>query len=272
LERDKKSLGQKLRLIREERRITGPELAQRLGYSQSGISKIENGHLKPSVEYVRSFCRVLSLPKSEREELIELAYLFLLEYSKWQSATPGTIARFQRIVERRESRARGIRDFQSLLVTGLLQTEEYATALFMLLGEQDEGALAKAVRLRLRRQSVLKEKTKLFKLVLSEQCLRNIIGNKRIMDAQLRRILELVQTHDNLHVKILPIDTRVGGVAINSFTLFDEKLVTVETVSMELSLWSDTEVAQYMSLFQALDQASLGGEEMVRFLRQFIGR
>ncbi|MHB0886212.1 MAG: helix-turn-helix domain-containing protein [Bacillota bacterium] len=58
------SLGDKLRLQREEHQLTLNELALRAGISASHLSDIERGQSDPSVDTLRNLARVLELPVS----------------------------------------------------------------------------------------------------------------------------------------------------------------------------------------------------------------
>jgi len=45
--------GRRLRVLREEARLTGKDLAARLGWAQSKVSRLENGKQTATVEDVR---------------------------------------------------------------------------------------------------------------------------------------------------------------------------------------------------------------------------
>lgn len=57
--------GQRLREVREEREITGVELAERLGVHSSLIYKIETGARQPSARLFGQICRHLDLEKAD---------------------------------------------------------------------------------------------------------------------------------------------------------------------------------------------------------------
>lgn len=58
-------IGQAIKAIREERGITQYELAKRLGYSQSNISKYENGDLGIDANFLIKIARVMDCSVEE---------------------------------------------------------------------------------------------------------------------------------------------------------------------------------------------------------------
>src|SRR5882724_11671981 len=66
-------LAQTVRAHRKAKRLTGPQLAERLGVSQGTISKLENGRRTPTIDFLSKFAHALRLPRNQTEELIRLA-------------------------------------------------------------------------------------------------------------------------------------------------------------------------------------------------------
>ena len=66
-------LARRLRAHREAQRLTGPELAERLGVTQGTISKLENARLAPTIDYLSRFAHALRLDRQQTQELIRLA-------------------------------------------------------------------------------------------------------------------------------------------------------------------------------------------------------
>lgn len=51
------TLGEKIRLLREELELNQTELGEAVGMTQRRVSYIENDRYEPSVEDIRAFCR-----------------------------------------------------------------------------------------------------------------------------------------------------------------------------------------------------------------------
>jgi hypothetical protein len=116
-----------------------------------------------------------------------------------------------------EAEAVGIEDFEVQLVPGLLQTEEYARAVFELAWPlPDEEEISQMLRARLERQHVLDRKTPpSLWVVLDESILIRRVGTARIMAEQLAHLVVMAK-RPNLILQVLPID-RAGRAPLDGF-------------------------------------------------------
>ena len=55
-------IGERLRLLREQKNLTQVEIQDRTGFFSSYVSRIENGHSVPSVETLQKWARALDIP------------------------------------------------------------------------------------------------------------------------------------------------------------------------------------------------------------------
>jgi transcriptional regulator with XRE-family HTH domain len=263
------SLGRRLRQIRKSRGITGPELARKMEYNQSGISKIENGIIIPTREFVQKYAAAVGIGKAEAAELLELSDLFLHEFHKWDSERYGTAARLQEIVRKREARAFDIRGFNWSLIPGLLQTEQYARAVFHTLGERGDQEREKAVAGRIKRQAWLDDPRRKFTTVIPENALRSSLVHGEILSNQLQSLIRLNQK-DNIEINILPLGAKLLCHPMNSFVIYDGRTVTIETQSLQSVLWEENDVDLYSRVFGLLLASSLRKEMANSFLRTLI--
>ena len=56
------SIGERLRALREARKLSQSDIAKRTGLLRCNISRVENGHTVPSVETLEKFARALQVP------------------------------------------------------------------------------------------------------------------------------------------------------------------------------------------------------------------
>ncbi|GHJ11115.1 transcriptional regulator [Micromonospora humidisoli] len=105
-----------------------------------------------------------------------------------------------------EAQAVRLRNFEPCLVPGLLQTEDYARAVFSAGGLQRDERVEELLALRMSRQAVLgQDDPPEWVFVIDESALRRSIGGPAVMDRQLGRLLEAAELpHVRLHV--LPLD------------------------------------------------------------------
>ena len=55
-------VGERLRILREEKKLSQGEIEKRTGMLRSYISPVENGHTVPSIETLEKFARALDIP------------------------------------------------------------------------------------------------------------------------------------------------------------------------------------------------------------------
>ncbi len=123
-------LGTHLRRLRESRGITAKQAAGKIRASESKISRIELGRNAIREIDVLDLLTLYGVEAREREQLLILAE---------QSNRPGWWHRYNDILPDwfqsyvgMEEAARSIRVYEAQFIPGLLQTEEYATAVISL--------------------------------------------------------------------------------------------------------------------------------------------
>lgn len=160
---------------------------------------------------------------------------------------------------------------------GLLQTEEYARALYEIAKPVEDTTnefIDQGVKLRMTRKEYLtraEEPGKLW-VILYEPALRYIVGDVEVMREQYNEITKLA-ARDNVTVQILPQTVR-GYVAVNDFNILNLGETLPATVQVD-NAWgassvSDTtrEVVKFSRKFHALVASSLPPEDTPMFLHQ----
>lgn len=168
-----------------------------------------------------------------------------------------------------ERRAHSIRQFDLALVPGLLQTADYATAVFRSLADVRDtpNDTDDAVRVRMQRQSVLYDSTKTIELLTSEFALRHPIGDQAVMAGQLDRLIALDGLR-SVHFGIVPINTVLPVPALHGFCILDNDQVLVETLHNEATTNDPTDIAMYHRVADALSSVAVTGGPARRILQQ----
>jgi hypothetical protein len=149
-----------------------------------------------------------------------------------------------------ESSAETLCTLQTALVPGLLQTADYARAVFRGLAElQGQRDIEVAVRERLRRQELLYEPGRRFQFLLTEAALRARLAPPPIHRAQLDRLLVLAGL-ETVELAVLASETPLIKATTHSFEIFDDRMVLVETITAELAIREAEDVAFYTKLFE----------------------
>lgn len=266
-------LGEALRAARAHAGLSGDGLAERLGISQSRVSRIELGQQAAPTDLVRRWAEVAETSEDGAAELVRLAEAAGTETVVLRTARSRGLAQLQRDSLEFEATAETILEFDPVIVPGLLQVPEYARRIFTA-GKPlcDTAEIAAAVAGRMDRQLVLYEGTMRFEFVITEAALRWWVGPPKVMLAQLDRITALAGL-ETVYVGVIPLNTEVGTWHEHGFAVFedrsdDDPAVTIETQTSQVTTTDPAEVAFYRDAFARLREAALHGPEADALLRR----
>ncbi len=232
--------------------------------SQSKISKIETGKLVPSSVDVERILRAVQATPKEKEAISSLARVANTEYQNWRASLRRGLHHKQAELATLEATSSTFRYFLPAMITGLLQTPEYARASLASL----PGDHTRALMRRFERQSILYDTSKDFTFLLTEQALRWPLCRPGEMSVQLERIAALSEL-SNVRIGVLPLDrATVPEGPLSTFTVYDQTLATVETFTGALLIRSAQDVALYVETFRLFEENALFGTQARGFLRQ----
>ena len=261
--------GNRLRLLRHDTGLSGKQLAERLGWPASKVSRLENGRQTASTADVEAWTGAVGVGAEVRAELLDDLRSLRVEYATWRRQLRSGFAPRQRAGRLLEEGTITLREFQTALVPGLCQTADYARAIFegnaAIHGQRDVEA---AVRERLRRQELLYQSGRRFRFLITEAALRARLCPAGVHRAQLDRLLVLAGL-DTVEVAVLPPSTELTHPTIHSFDVFDEKLVLVETFNSELGMRDAEDVALYVTLFDTYWALAEHGEAATALITRF---
>ncbi|CAL9612279.1 hypothetical protein SUDANB121_05676 [Nocardiopsis dassonvillei] len=257
-------LSKALRRLRKRAGLTGERLASSVGMSQSKISKIETGKLVPSSLDLERILRVVKATPEELAEISSLARVASTEYQNWRASLRRGLHHKQAELATLEATSSTFRYFLPAMITGLLQTPEYARASLASL----PGDHTRALMRRFERQAILYDTGKEFTFLLTEQALRWPLCGAAAMSVQLERIAALSEL-PNVRVGVIPLERVVIPEGpLSTFTVYDQVLATVETFTGALLIRSAQDVALYVDTFRVFEENALFGDEARNFLRQ----
>jgi transcriptional regulator with XRE-family HTH domain len=263
-----------LRTSRLDSGLSGHDLAGSLDWSQSKVSKIENGRTRPSADDVERWMEACRASAELRTEARDLAASALVESRHWRAVHSRGLSERQKEVGLLEDRATEVLSFQPSLVPGLLQTAEYAKQVLTLANLSGQKDIAAGVAARMRRQEVLYGDGRRFRFLVTEAALRWHPKEPDVLAAQLDR-LQTVSTLSNVELRVLPLDRAFGQRQNNGFLLFeipDEPTVIVETFTRELVIVEPNEVGQYRSVHSTLFDHALPEDTSRSFIRDLATR
>jgi transcriptional regulator with XRE-family HTH domain len=186
--------GAELRRVRNEAGLSQEQLGQRIGYSGTLIGKVEIGQRAPS-EDLAERCDEALETKGLLPRIYDLA-------RRWDGGYPSWFAGWAE----RERTAASICWWEPLLIPGLVQTPEYARALFLAWqsGDTSDDQVEELVSARLERQKIF-DQSKLPELwvIVDEAVLRRCIGAAKIMHDQLSYLASQAK-RPNITVQVVP--------------------------------------------------------------------
>ncbi|MEV7267836.1 helix-turn-helix transcriptional regulator [Micromonospora aurantiaca] len=270
-------LGNALRKLRDQAGMTGSELGRAAGLDRTVVSKVENGERRPLDTILRLLDALLP-EEDERYRALQRVARDGLARGWWtQPAFAGMGDRQARTADI-ECGARSIREYQTSMLPGLVQTEAYARHRGQV--ALDEGAefdLSGTVAGRLRRQQQISGPDgSEYDVVLEPQAIERLPVPPAVMREQLHHLLTLATTRENISVRVLPVDARLGRgyVPRSPFSLYaypdaeDLTLVAVDTVTADLLVTEAREAQRYAQMFDQLRDAALSQEESADLIQK----
>jgi transcriptional regulator with XRE-family HTH domain len=222
----RRRLAVELRRLRERANLTGDQVAERVGWSASKLSRIENAHTGPRPAEIKQLLSLYGVEGGTADALISLAQEAKTLKGWWESYSQTIPPAYAALIGM-EAEAKSAWSWEPLIVPGLLQTEEYAQAVTEGLLEHitplPPAVTRRRVQARITRQDVLTRDNPLqLSAILDESVLSRRFGNPTVMKKQLDRLLELTEL-DNVMLRILPLNGR-HPIGTGAFVLlqFDE--------------------------------------------------
>ncbi|MEU6666159.1 helix-turn-helix transcriptional regulator [Streptomyces sp. NPDC046727] len=257
---NKSELGSALRALRQASGKEAKAVARSAAMSASKLSKIENGSVMPSIVDVEQILTAVGVSEDVKAEYMSAARAAATEATAWRLYRRLGYHRKQQQIQAIESRTTLIRLFQPALVPGLLQTPEYVQAV---LGRKQLTAdqLARAVGARLARQGILYEPGRQLRFIVTESVLRWRIVPPLVMAGQLDKLIS-VSRLPGVDLRVVPLSAPQNDFPSHSFSIKDDRMVTVETVHAELSVTDPRDVALYVEKFEGFAEVALSGDAM----------
>jgi transcriptional regulator with XRE-family HTH domain len=264
----RRALATELRRLREACSMSGDDVAARLNWSASKVSRIETNRIGIKPADLTQLLDLYAVDDARRSELRALAAV--TEARGWWSAYTDTLPAEYVAYIALENSATTLRAWSPELVHGLLQTEAYAAAVLdAFFGTRIlPGDMRRRIEARLRRQALLtRADAAEFTFILDEAALRHRFGTSATMRAQLDH-LEQQSRLPTTTIRVLPFagphPAGLGGFAILSFapvrgTRLND-VVYAEHLAGANLLDDETETDEHELAFRRLDAAALDAD------------
>lgn len=261
-------LARELRKLREAQGLTLQDVADRLGWSRATVSRLETGQTRPKPADVADILEMHGVPSPKRDALITLARQ--AGQRGWWTAYVDV---FTGSYVSLEDEASEIRTWDSQLVHGLLQTEDYARAVIdagRMLSTRDD--VDRRVAARKARQALLdRDNAPRLHAVFDESVIRRTIGGPDVIGGQLRALLD-ASLRPNVTIQVLPYTAGAHAGLDGRFTILsfpdpaDPDIAYVEGTMGDVYVESTAEIVQHGIRFDRVLAAAMSPEESTQLI------
>lgn len=259
-------LGKRLRQLRERAGVSFEGAARAIEVTPLTVRRIEKAEVGLRIPYVKELLHTYGVPATEIDDFLALAreanqpgwwYTYRDVLPEWFSAYVSL-----------ESEASVIRLYEPHYVPGLLQTNDYATALMRVgFPNASQEDVARRVALRTKRQDLLaKPDAPAIWAILEETVLRRPVGGTEVMRAQIDRLHEVLDM-PKVRIQVMRFGVGAHPGAFGPFHHFrfgfSELPDVIYTESLAGAVYVDRP-ADVVTYLEVLDRMSVQAEPVAR--------
>lgn len=256
------AFGRQLKLLRTRAGLDRSEFGGSTGYAAPTIAAFEQGRRIPPARFIDRADEVLDaggVLRALREEVLRAQY-----------------PSYFRDAARLEAGAVGVCVYAAHLVPGLLQTEDYARAVFQwqrpLL---EEDVIEQRLAARMARKEVLsRHPAPLLSFVIEEAVLYRTVGGSAVLDGQHDHLLDLGQAR-NVEIQVMPTtctDHAGLGGPFNLIQTEDGRRIAYTEVQDDSRLYTDRrKVHELEARYNLLRSQALTPSESLAFIEKLRG-
>ncbi|MDK1474845.1 helix-turn-helix transcriptional regulator [Streptomyces sp. 549] len=263
-------MGVELRNMRLRAGMAARQAAVLLGTDQGKISNIESGRIGISASRIR---RLAGFYDCEDERLIEALCGIAGEHrgQYWWDEYRGRLpSRFLDLAEL-EYHAAYLRSAHTVVVPGLLQTREYARALFA--SNLDEALVEAKIEHRVRRREIFERANPTpFDVVVHEAALHMRFGGRAVVQRQLEFLLD-ASAWPSVALRVLPFSNERFIEATHSTLYAGGVVPQLDTVQIDTPLGGvyvdeEAQLSEFATVLADASAASLSEDASRRLVHQ----
>jgi len=265
-------LAAEMRRLRESSGMTREEVSKRTSINEATIYRLETARVqRPQKRTLAALLDLYGVTDPHRAELLELGRE--AEQQGWLQPYHSELPEIYTTYIGFEAEARSLTNYESLLIPGLLQTEEYARAVITGgLPMASEHEVEQRVQARIDRQRLLSkpDPLKLWAIV-DEAALHRQVGGPDLMRAQLVHLIKAVN-EPNVTLQVIPFSVGAYPGMPGSFVLMDfpnpadPDVAHVDTMAGDLFLEKEADLRRYRLLSEHLRAVASSPEQSTTLL------
>lgn len=269
--------GQRLEALRERADLSQGEVAEQLGWSQQKVANIETAVSGVQPRDLDPLLDVYGVAVSARDEYRELMLLARKQLPRRRSALRNKFEGTMRQVVDMEFSAATVSCHNSMLIPGLLQTEDCMRYLFRTYRPSPSPEqIDDFVEMRLGRQKALENADQQFWFVINEYALlllENVDGSNKIHKGQVRVLMDTID-RPNVEVQVAPYTNGYYPGQAETYMIFgfdtepSVRVTYVEKYDGGDILHDEKNLARFDTFWEHQRVHALGPEQTRPFLRK----
>jgi transcriptional regulator with XRE-family HTH domain len=213
-----RQLARELRHLRERSGMTGEQVAAKMSWKQSKISRMETAKMRITSGEVMELCETYGVDGTKRDQLVLLARSarqrdWWREYSDYLKKGFIDFLAF-------EAEARTSCGYEAQVIPGILQCAAYARAILLGAQPRRSDEVDRGVEVRMARQQRVTQSDEPLHVwaVIDEAVLHRVVGRPDVMVAQLKHLLDLGEL-GNVSIQVLPYRAGIHAAIDGPFVL-----------------------------------------------------
>ena len=254
-------LAAELRRLRAAAGMSREQVTEQTGVNEGTLYRLETARARPQRRTLVALLDLYGVSGDARTGLLDIAKS--ADDRGWLRPYHAELPEEYAAYISFEAEARAVRNYESLFIPGLLQTEDYARAVISgTLPLATSTEVEQRVQARMERQARLSDTPPLgFWAILDEAAIRRMVGGSAVMRKQLAHLLEAAK-QPNITLQVITFDMGAhpgmpGSFVYMGFDAADPELVYVDTLAGDLFLEAEADLSIYASMFDHLRAIAL---------------
>jgi transcriptional regulator with XRE-family HTH domain len=260
-----RDLGKELVRVRKAKGFSGGDMARKLGWERSRVSRVELGEHGVEERDLVAWLTVCDVPREGLHRWTDLNREATQRI--WFQPKDAASTETPRTLVSEESKAKTINNYELAVIPGLLQTADYTAAIAALFKAPDTAAV---VAHRAARQQVLSgPSAPEVNFFIDELALRRIVGSRAIMHDQMMRLMFMSEwTKITIRILMSASDAHTGlhGAFMHIARRDKLKVVFLDTKVAGVFVETPAHVKDYEDVLTELGRLALSAEESRSFI------
>jgi transcriptional regulator with XRE-family HTH domain len=265
----RRQLGRKLRRLRETAHKTHEDVAAAHIASPTTMWRIETGKVAVKPGIIWALAHLYEASPEVTDALVALA-AGTREEGWWEDDYGGAVPEWVGLYAGLEAACTTLYDYQSELIHGLLQTEDYARAVTRSNTALSDEVVEQRVAFRMGRQRAVFNRSEPGRVisVMTAGVLRLVVGSREVMEAQIAHLRKLT-SGGGVEVRVLTASNGLHPAMRGPFTIMDfddpddPSLVYVETLVGARYMERPEHLAEFRDAFQHVQAQAVSLEEYI---------